>query len=95
MNVEDQNDQLRVKTHMKKTDYEQYQEILKPYYNGADVDIESLEKMKKEQKQIEMKTKDAIIQLGSLQKRANYDLKVNRKRFTDEQIRIELETRQK
>jgi hypothetical protein len=39
-----------VKTHMKKTDYEQYQEILKPYYNGVDVDIESLEKMKKEQK---------------------------------------------
>jgi len=30
------------------------------------VDIESLEKMKKEQKQIEMKTKDTIIQLGSL-----------------------------
>jgi uncharacterized protein (DUF1499 family) len=40
-----------------------------------------------------MKTKDTIIQLGSLQKRANYDLKVNRKRLTDEQIRMELETR--
>ena len=59
--LEDQNYSLKVKTTMKRSDYEQYQEILKPYYNGADVDIESLEKMKKEQKQIEMKTKDAII----------------------------------
>jgi hypothetical protein len=33
---------------MKKTDYEQYQEILKPYYNGADVDLDSLERMKKD-----------------------------------------------
>jgi Tfp pilus assembly protein PilO len=61
--LEDQNYQLRVKTHMKKTDYEQYQEILKPYFNGVDVDIESLERMKKEQKQIENRYKDTMIQL--------------------------------
>jgi hypothetical protein len=47
VSVEDQNAQLRVKMHMKKADYEQYQEILKPYYDGMEVDLDSLEKMKK------------------------------------------------
>lgn len=42
--LEDQNYSLKVKTTMKRSDYEQYQEFLKPFYGGQDIDIENVDR---------------------------------------------------
>lgn len=77
---EDQNDHLRVKNHMKKKDLEQYQEMLRPLFNGQDIDVDEYERMKKEQIVLGGKFKEVIMHLQSIQRHANQDLKIARKR---------------
>ena len=93
--LEDQNYSLKVKTTMKRSDYEQYQEFLKPFFGGEDIDIENVDRQKREWKLNEQRYRELSIQLQGMQKRANYDLKVQKKKMTDEQIRKELEIKSK
>ncbi len=95
LELEDKNYQLRVKAHMKKSDYEQYQEILKPMFGGEEVEIENIDRQKRSLKMNEIKYKEMSIQLQGLQRRGNYELKMQKKRLNDEQIRIEMEIKGK
>ena len=93
--LEDQNYSLKVKTTMKRSDYEQYQEFLKPFFDGQDIDIENVDRQKREWKLNEQRYRELSIQLQSMQKRANHDLKLQKKRQNDEQIKIELDIKSK
>ena len=61
LELEDKNYQLRVKAHMKKSDYEQYQEILKPMFGGEEVEIENIDRQKRSLKMNEIKYKEMSI----------------------------------
>ena len=64
--LEDQNYSLKVKTTMKRSDYEQYQEFLKPFFDGQDIDIENVDRLKREWKLNEQRYRELSIQLQSM-----------------------------
>ena len=64
--LEDQNYSLKVKTTMKRSDYEQYQEFLKPFFDGQDIDIENVDRQKREWKLNEQRYRELSIQLQSM-----------------------------
>jgi hypothetical protein len=52
---------MKVKITMKRSDYEQYQEFLKPFFGGEDIDIENVDRLKRQGKLIEQKYREISI----------------------------------